>query len=73
VKNFYSGKLCGLYFTRLPDFLPYLGADTRCKRPAKQSNASAESFNAKLKAFRATQRGVTDIAFFLFRVAKIYA
>lgn len=39
----------------------------------RSTNASAESFNAKLKAFRATQRGVTDISFFLFRVAKIYA
>ncbi|MBT6006737.1 MAG: transposase, partial [Prolixibacteraceae bacterium] len=35
--------------------------------------ASAESFNAKLKAFRAALRGVVDIEFFLFRVAKIYA
>jgi len=39
----------------------------------RSTNASAESFNAKIKAFRATQRGVTDIPFFLFRVAKIYA
>ncbi|MFV0441669.1 MAG: transposase [Lachnospirales bacterium] len=39
----------------------------------RSTNASAESFNAKLKAFRATMRGVTDIEFFLFRVAKIYA
>ncbi len=39
----------------------------------RSTNAAAESFNAKLKAFRATQRGVTDMAFFLFRVAKIYA
>lgn len=39
----------------------------------RSTNASAESFNAKLKAFRATQRGVTDMAFFLFRVSKIYA
>jgi transposase len=39
----------------------------------RSTNASAESFNAKLKAFRATQRGVIDIEFFLFRVAKIYA
>lgn len=38
----------------------------------RSTNASAESFNAKLKAFRATQRGVNDISFFLFRVAKIY-
>ncbi len=39
----------------------------------RSTNASAESFNAKLKAFRATLRGVSDINFFLFRVAKIYA
>lgn len=39
----------------------------------RSTNASAESFNAKLKAFRASMRGVKDIAFFLFRVAKIYA
>ena len=39
----------------------------------RSTNASAESFNAKIKAFRATQRGVVDIQFFLFRLAKIYA
>jgi len=39
----------------------------------RSTNASAESFNAKLKAFRATLRGVRDISFFLYRVAKIYA
>jgi transposase len=39
----------------------------------RSTNASAESFNAKIKAFRATQRGVTDISFFLFRLSKIYA
>lgn len=39
----------------------------------RSTNASAESFNAKLKAFRAVLRGVSDIKFFLFRVAKIYA
>ncbi len=38
----------------------------------RNTNASAESFNAKLKTFRATQRGVNDMTFFLFRVAKIY-
>jgi len=38
----------------------------------RSTNASAESFNAKIKAFRATQRGVTDIPFFLFRLSKIY-
>lgn len=38
----------------------------------RSTNASAESFNAKIKAFRAIQRGVTDTSFFLFRIAKIY-
>ena len=39
----------------------------------RSTNAFAESFNAKIKRFRATFRGVTDIKFFLFRVSKIYA
>lgn len=39
----------------------------------RNTNASAESFNAKVKAFRATLRGVKDTAFFLFRLAKLYA
>ena len=39
----------------------------------RSTNASAESFNAKLKAFRRTLRGITDTKFFLYRVAKIYA
>lgn len=39
----------------------------------RSTNASAESFNAKIKAFRATQRGVRDIPFFLFRLSNIYA
>lgn len=39
----------------------------------RSTNASAESFNAKIKAFRATQRGVADTEFFFFRLAKIYA
>lgn len=39
----------------------------------RSTNASAESFNAKIKAFRSTQRGVRNINFFLFRLSKIYA
>lgn len=39
----------------------------------RSTNASAESFNAKIKAFRATSRGVRDVEFFLFRLSKIYA
>ena len=38
----------------------------------RSTNASAESFNAKLKGFRALVRGVRDVKFFLFRVAKLY-
>jgi hypothetical protein len=33
----------------------------------------AESFNAKVKAFRAQFRGVTDIPFFLYRLMKLCA
>lgn len=39
----------------------------------RETNASAESFNAKLKGFRALLRGVRDINFFLFRIEKLYA
>lgn len=39
----------------------------------RSSNASAESFNAKIKLFRANLHGAVDKKFFLFRVAKIYA
>lgn len=39
----------------------------------RATNASAESFNAKLKLFRANQRGVQDLNFFLFRIEKLFA
>lgn len=39
----------------------------------RSTNASAESFNAKIKAFRSVLRGVNDTNFFIYRVAKIYA
>ena len=39
----------------------------------RSTNASAESFNAKIKAFRASLRGVIDVKFFLFRLTKIYS
>lgn len=38
----------------------------------RSTNASAESFNAKLKNFRAVVRGVRDRTFHLFRIAKLY-
>jgi transposase len=37
------------------------------------TNASAESFNAKIKAFRSSFRGVRNVSFFLFRLSNIYA
>ena len=39
----------------------------------RSTNASAESFNAKIKAFRTQFRGVRNVKFFLFRLSKIYA
>jgi len=39
----------------------------------RSTNASAESFNAKIKAFRSQFRGVRDTKFFLFRLATIFA
>ncbi len=39
----------------------------------RTTNALAESFNSKLKAFRQQFRGVRDISFFLFRLANIVA
>ena len=39
----------------------------------RATNAASESFNSKIKAFRSLSRGVTDKAFFLFRLSKLYA
>lgn len=39
----------------------------------KSTNANAESFNSKIKLFRANLRGVTDVKFFLFRLGKLFA
>ena len=39
----------------------------------RSTNASAESFNAKIKAFRSQFRGVKSIEFFLYRLTKLYA
>ncbi|WP_198342139.1 transposase [Polaribacter sp. SA4-10] len=39
----------------------------------RSTNASTESFNAKIKAFRAQFRGVRNVAFFLFRMSNIFA
>jgi transposase len=39
----------------------------------RSTNAAAESFNAKIKAFRNQFRGVRNISFFIYRLSKIYA
>jgi transposase len=39
----------------------------------RTTNALAESFNSKIKAFRSVFRGVRDVKFFLYRVALIFA
>lgn len=39
----------------------------------RSTNASAESFNAKIKAFRAQFRGVRNVNFFLYRLTTIFA
>ncbi len=38
----------------------------------RSTNASAESFNAKIKAFRSQFRGVKNVEFFLFRLTTIF-
>ena len=54
------GRFCGRGM-KIPDY------------PKLLSNASAESLNSKVKAFRSQFRSVRDIAFFIFRLAKIFA
>jgi hypothetical protein len=39
----------------------------------RRTNASAESFNAKIKSFRTKFRGVSCVEFFLFRLTNLYA
>ncbi|MDE6346073.1 MAG: transposase [Muribaculaceae bacterium] len=39
----------------------------------RSTNASAESMNSKIKAFRAKLHGVNDTKFFIFRLCNLYA
>lgn len=39
----------------------------------RNTNANAESFNSKIKLFRANLRAVVDTKFFLFRLTKLFA
>jgi len=38
----------------------------------RSTNASAESFNAKIKALRNQFRGIKNMHFFIYRLTKIY-
>ena len=38
----------------------------------RSTNASAESFNSKIKGFRTQVRGVSDLPFFMYRLVKIF-
>jgi hypothetical protein len=46
--------------------------NSQIKKLNRLTNSSVESFNAKLKRFRATFGGVNDVRLSLFRVAKLY-
>ena len=37
----------------------------------RQTNASAESLNSKIKCFRAQVKGIRDIPFFMYRLATV--
>jgi transposase len=39
----------------------------------RNTNANAESFNAKIKNFRANLSGVSHVKFFFFRLEKMFA
>ena len=39
----------------------------------RATNAFSESFNAKVKLFRAQLRGIEDPIFFIFRLSKLFA
>lgn len=53
------------FMLHYPDILNYFND--------RSTNASAESFNAKIKYFRMMYRGVRDKSFFLFRLSKLFA
>lgn len=60
------------YFNTAVDTIKYHEYEILNYFVNRSTNASAESFNAKLKGFRLLVRGVRDLKFFMFRVAKLY-
>lgn len=65
--------LKGSYFTTVINTIQTYSDQILNYYNNRSTNASAESFNAKIKAFRAGFRGVSDVKFFLYRLTKIYA
>jgi hypothetical protein len=59
------GTIVGTIQTHYPEIVNFLHN--------RATDAAAESFNAKIKAFRRGFRGVKDNAFFLFRLCKLTA
>ena len=53
--------------------LPYEVKETNNSLTSNTPGSSLPHFNAKVKAYRAQFRGVRDISFFIFRLAKIFA
>ena len=63
--NAYFNVACATIYEREDEILNFF--------THRATNASAESFNSKIKAFRAQLRGVVDIPFFLYRLVTIFA
>lgn len=63
--NAYFNVACATIYEREDEILNFF--------TNRATNASAESFNSKIKAFRAQLRGVVDIPFFLYRLVTIFA
>ena len=63
--NAYFNVACATIYEREDEILNFF--------THRATNASAESFNSKIKAFRAQLRGVVDVPFFLYRLVTIFA
>jgi transposase len=67
------GKFGETQFNRLPETFENHNNTIVNYFNDRLTNASAESFNAKIKAFRGQFRGVGDISFFMYRLAMLYS
>ena len=67
------GKECNMEFNKVLDTFSNHSTTIINYFEERLTNASAESFNATIKAFRSQLRGVADVKFFMFRLARLYA